>query len=280
MNFTINRKNMKYSFLIIIALFFRFAHAEIPSSAQVSVHASDHAFIMKSVGVCGYPVLKMSNDADSLSNDSACIASAWAVKNYVNGRMASIAPVPSLVSYFTNDAEYIKLADLSWANVTGKPIFATVATTGSYNNLNDKPSIPAAQVQSDWTASSGVSAILNKPSSFDSIKLYNSSGQVNRRIKIWAETITPSTGNGLSVDISSAGFSTILSVHAVSEYTSGTTSTMRNVELKSISTSAIVVNIAQPNATAIALLGLTLLGVPSYIGSGTGTKLHVVVYGY
>lgn len=41
---------------------------------------------------------------------------------------------------------------------------ATVATTGSYNDLTNKPTIPAAQVNSDWNASSGVSQILNKPS--------------------------------------------------------------------------------------------------------------------
>ena len=40
---------------------------------------------------------------------------------------------------------------------------ATVATSGSYNDLSDKPSIPAAQVNSDWNASSGVAEILNKP---------------------------------------------------------------------------------------------------------------------
>ena len=33
----------------------------------------------------------------------------------------------------------------------------------SYNDLTDKPTIPAAQVNSDWNASSGVEEILNKP---------------------------------------------------------------------------------------------------------------------
>lgn len=41
---------------------------------------------------------------------------------------------------------------------------ATVATTGSYDDLTDKPTIPAAQVNSDWNAASGVAQILNKPS--------------------------------------------------------------------------------------------------------------------
>ena len=40
---------------------------------------------------------------------------------------------------------------------------ATVATSGSYNDLSNKPTIPAAQVNSDWNASSGVAQILNKP---------------------------------------------------------------------------------------------------------------------
>jgi hypothetical protein len=40
---------------------------------------------------------------------------------------------------------------------------ATVATSGSYNDLSNKPTIPAAQVNSDWNSSSGVSQILNKP---------------------------------------------------------------------------------------------------------------------
>lgn len=41
---------------------------------------------------------------------------------------------------------------------------ATVATTGDYDDLLNKPSIPAAQVNSDWNAISGVAQILNKPS--------------------------------------------------------------------------------------------------------------------
>lgn len=40
---------------------------------------------------------------------------------------------------------------------------ATVATSGSYTDLTNKPTIPAAQVNSDWNASSGVAEILNKP---------------------------------------------------------------------------------------------------------------------
>ncbi len=40
---------------------------------------------------------------------------------------------------------------------------ATVATSGDYNDLSNRPTIPAAQVNADWDAVSGVSQILNKP---------------------------------------------------------------------------------------------------------------------
>lgn len=40
---------------------------------------------------------------------------------------------------------------------------AAVAFSGSYNDLENQPTIPAAQVNSDWDASSGVAQILNKP---------------------------------------------------------------------------------------------------------------------
>ncbi len=40
---------------------------------------------------------------------------------------------------------------------------APVATSGSYADLTGTPSIPAAQVQADWNATSGLAQILNKP---------------------------------------------------------------------------------------------------------------------
>jgi len=47
--------------------------------------------------------------------------------------------------------------------IQNKPNLATVATSGSYNDLTNTPTIPAAQVNADWNSSSGVSEILNKP---------------------------------------------------------------------------------------------------------------------
>lgn len=41
---------------------------------------------------------------------------------------------------------------------------ATVATTGSYTDLANQPTIPPAQVQTDWNAYTGLGVLLNKPS--------------------------------------------------------------------------------------------------------------------
>ena len=47
--------------------------------------------------------------------------------------------------------------------ITKNTTLATVATSGSYTDLLNKPTIPAAQVNSDWDATSGVAQIINKP---------------------------------------------------------------------------------------------------------------------
>jgi hypothetical protein len=39
--------------------------------------------------------------------------------------------------------ENISIGSVSWNNVADKPTFATVATSGSYNDLINKPNIPA-----------------------------------------------------------------------------------------------------------------------------------------
>ena len=47
--------------------------------------------------------------------------------------------------------------------IKNKPTLSIVATSGNYDDLLNKPTIPDAQVNSDWNANSGISQILNKP---------------------------------------------------------------------------------------------------------------------
>lgn len=83
-----------------------------------------------------------------------------ATKNYVD---THIPTIPTNVSDFVNDAGYITNTVNNLTNYTPTSALATVATSGSYNDLTNKPTIPAAQVNSDWDATGGVAEILNKP---------------------------------------------------------------------------------------------------------------------
>jgi hypothetical protein len=76
----------------------------------------------------------------------------------------------ALQSSDVGSAAFSDAADFATATQGGKADtaiqaadLATVATSGSYDDLIDKPTIPAAQVQSDWDAVSGIAAIKNKP---------------------------------------------------------------------------------------------------------------------
>lgn len=75
-----------------------------------------------------------------------------AEKNTWNGKQDAISDLATIRAGASKGATAVQPADL-----------AKVATSGSYNDLSNKPIIPAAQVNSDWNATSGVAQILNKP---------------------------------------------------------------------------------------------------------------------
>lgn len=54
-------------------------------------------------------------------------------------------------------------SNVKYSEIDNTPTLATVATSGDYDDLTNKPTIPDPQVNSDWNASSGVAEILNKP---------------------------------------------------------------------------------------------------------------------
>lgn len=73
---------------------------------------------------------------DSLGN---VISSTYATKTEVtSGLSEKLGKTEKATSANTADA-------VAWSGVTGKPSFATVATTGSYNDLTDKPSISSGE---------------------------------------------------------------------------------------------------------------------------------------
>lgn len=94
---------------------------------------------------------------------------------YAQGLLAGTAIQPNgNISVLTNDSGYITITALTgYATTSSVTVgLATkfnipVGTTAQYirgeGSLAAFPSIPAAQVSSDWNASSGVASILNKP---------------------------------------------------------------------------------------------------------------------
>lgn len=70
------------------------------------------------------------------------------------GEFTPVACMPAGVAWLSYTTVDQQKAHLSYSQV---------AETGSYNDLTDKPASPAAQVNSDWNSTGGVSQVLNKP---------------------------------------------------------------------------------------------------------------------
>ena len=86
------------------------------------------------------------------------------VNGATNGNLAGLDEDGNLTDSGKSSSDFATAAQGGKADTAVQPSdLATVATSGSYNDLLNKPTIPAAQVNSDWNANSGVAQILNKP---------------------------------------------------------------------------------------------------------------------
>ena len=120
---------------------------------------------------------------------------------------------------------------LSYELVDG---LATVAHTGDYADLSNKPTIPAAQVNADWNATEGVAQILNKPSVYtqsETDTLLNAKANaddVYAKSETYSKTEVDNALEAVSGDVGSIG--TQIST-ALDDYT--TTTLQPNYALKS-----------------------------------------------
>lgn len=154
-----------------------------------------------------------------------------------------------------NPGRYLKwIQESDWNYTVNKPTLATVATSGSYNDLSNQPTIPAAQVNCDWNSVSGVSQLLNKPS----LAAVATTGDYNdlsnlpsiRRIETYLGT-TDSSGN-YTVTYSTA-FSSIPHVQAILQ----SPTTQQQVRITATSTTGFTVNAT--NRATVNLLSTDLL---------------------
>ena len=101
-----------------------------------------------------------------------------------------------------------------WTNAQA---LATVATSGSYNDLTDKPTIPAAQVNSDWNANSGVAEILNKPT----IPTVNDATLTINQNGVQAGTFTANAASNATISLTDTTYSDMVGATSGSAGTSG-----------------------------------------------------------
>ena len=119
------------------------------------------------------PIFTASASAGITSTD----ISNWNGKSDFSGSYNDLTnkpTIPSKTSQLQNDSGYITgytetdpiFSASASASITSADITAwnnKSDFSGNYNDLTNKPTIPAAQVNADWNANSGVAQILNKP---------------------------------------------------------------------------------------------------------------------
>lgn len=131
-----------------------------------------------------------------------------------------------------------------------------------------------AGLASDWN---------KKPDAYQPYpKMYNRSGVLLRQMRIFCDTIIPTTGNGQTVDISAAGFSTICNAVVTAQKNTATLSDIPLVSVKNCTTTTLTVNIINPNMSLVTLLGSGVLlgGAVGFEGAPTNVRLNVMVMGY
>jgi len=99
----------------------------------------------------------------ALSSSLAAVATSGDYNDLSNKPTIPAAQVNSDWNAVSGVAQILNKPDLSVYALSSS--LATVATSGDYNDLTNKPTIPAAQIQSDWsqTNSSALDYIKNKP---------------------------------------------------------------------------------------------------------------------
>ena len=114
------------------------------------------------------PVATFPAFTGDISNTAGTVAMTIAAGAVSLGKMAAL-PSGSILGNNTGGsatAQYLSVSAVKSMlayQISEMIGVATVAITGSYTDLTNRPTIPSAQVNSDWNASSGLAQILNKP---------------------------------------------------------------------------------------------------------------------
>ena len=186
----------------------------VPAQTWASITGKPSTFT-PSAHTQSYTTLTGSTTTANQAIVSNGTANGWTLKTL--GSLAfSSATIPTKTSQLTNDSGFLtSVPAQSWASITGKPTFATVATSGSYNDLSNKPTIPSLSgyATQSWVTSQGylTSIPVATSSAYGGIQIgYTTSGK-NYAVQLsngkayvnvpWTDTDTTYT-SGTNISIS------------------------------------------------------------------------------
>lgn len=138
---------------------------------------------------------------------------------------------------------------------------SSVGFSGSYSDLLNKPTLPSA---------------------FDSIQFFNRTGRIYKKFKILIDTVTVTSNSNFSINITTAGFTNILSANAIGiKNVSGAFTSVPNVAIESMTTTALNLNFTQGSNNLVTLLGIGVLSGAATLGADiSGLKVAIIVIGY
>lgn len=191
------------------------------------------------------------------------------------------------------------LSFISYASTTLAGL-ANVASTGSYNDLTDKPVTPEpyTQIHADWTQASTTHAgyIENKPilhtvatsgaysdlSGTPTLHTVATTGDYNdlenlpNLLKAVVATTTVSGGSGnATIDISSYGFTEVIDV----DWDSLDNTVVQEFGNETKSTSSVSANVKRQEFTGVSVLGLNVLGSVQMNNAPNGAIVRATIIG-
>ena len=118
-------------------------------------------------------------------------------------------------SFMVDDNTQTLQSASDWSNVTNRPIFSSVALSGDYNDLSNRPP-SGSQVNSDWAAVGGVEQILNKPPLFSGA--YSALTGIPSSFTPSAHTQPYSTITGTPTTVADAGLTDAVTTAVLASY--------------------------------------------------------------
>lgn len=125
-------------------------------------------------------------------------------------------------------------------------------------------------------------SIAGTKSSYKPTRFFNKSGEVYGQLRVFVDSFICTTGNGMTIDISQAGFNVVRGVSAIAQRNTGTATAVPKVGIKSYTTTSVSVNVYEGNSNTVDLLGsAVLLGTSeSFVADPSTITIHIMAIGY